>query len=318
MTSCAIHVEELTRTFTTGRRANRRTVEAVRGISLDVEAGERIAFIGPNGAGKSTSIKILTGILHPTSGRAQVLGITPWEHRKRLAARIGTLFGQRSMLWQELPARHSYRMLAAIHGIERDDAAARVDDLAALLDATDLVDSPVRTLSLGQRMRCELVACLLHRPEILFLDEPTIGLDLLAKQRFRELLVRINEQRGTTVFLTSHDIADIEVVARRAVVVNHGTVVADDAVDALRRTLLSTKLVDAGLTRPMSIGHVELPGVEIVEHSDVSLKLVVDTSRVSVRTVLDALLDGPAVGDITVTDPPLEDVIAELYQSAPA
>ncbi len=209
-------------------------------------------------------------------------------------------------------------MLAAIHGIERDDAAARVDDLAALLDATDLVDSPVRTLSLGQRMRCELVACLLHRPEILFLDEPTIGLDLLAKQRFRELLVRINEERGTTVFLTSHDIADIEQVARRAIVVNHGTIVADDAVDALRRTLLSTKLVDAGLTRPTTIGHLELPGVEIVEHTDVSLKLVVDTSQVSVRSVLDALLDGPAVGDITVTDPPLEDVIAELYQSAPA
>src|SRR5687768_16199109 len=218
----AIEVRGLTKVFRTGRRSRQRAVEAVAALDLDVAAGERLAYIGPNGAGKSTSIKILTGILHPTRGEARVLGLVPWDDRKRLAQRIGTLFGQRSLLWLELSPRQSYRMLAAIYGLSRAEERERIGELGELLGATDLIDQPVRSLSLGQRMRCELAACLLHRPEILFLDEPTIGLDLIAKQRFRELLVRLNEQHGTTIFLTSHDVADIEHVAQRAVVINHG------------------------------------------------------------------------------------------------
>jgi ABC-2 type transport system ATP-binding protein len=186
---------------------------------LHRRTGGAAAFIGPNGAGKSTSIKILTGILTPTGGEAMVLGIVPWKERRRLASRIGTLFGQRSMLWSELTPRQSYRMLAAIYNIDSATERHRVGELTHLLGATDLVDSPVRTLSLGPRMRCELTAAMLHQPEILFLDEPTIGLDLLAKQLFRELLVRVNEESNTTIFLTSHDVADIEHVARRAIVV---------------------------------------------------------------------------------------------------
>jgi len=310
----AIEVRALTKTFTTGRRRTRRTVEAVRGISFSVEPGERLAYIGPNGAGKSTSIKILTGILHPTSGDATVLGIVPWEQRKRLAARIGTLFGQRSLLWAELSSRQSYRMLAAIYGLSRDEERARVGELGELLDAADLMDQPVRTLSLGQRMRCELAAFLLHRPEVLFLDEPTIGLDLLAKQRFRELLVRINEEQGTTVFLTSHDVADIEHVAERAIVINHGTVIHDAPVAAMRRTLLATKLIEVGLDDHAPIEVPALPGVTVVERTDLALRLVVDTTTTSVRTVLDALLTGTTTTDISVVDPPLEQVIAEIYE----
>src|SRR5688572_6593943 len=238
MTTTVIATRALSKTFKT----RGRTVEAVRDISFEVERGERLAYIGPNGAGKSTSIKILTGILHPTAGEATVLGIVPWQERKRLAARIGTLFGQRSLLWLELTPRQSYRMLAAIYGLDRARERERVSELAELLEAADLFDVPVRNLSLGQRMRCELAACMLHEPEVLFLDEPTIGLDLLAKQRFRELLVRLNEERRTTIFLTSHDVADIEHVARRAIVINHGSVIYDDAVASMRRTLLATKL----------------------------------------------------------------------------
>jgi ABC-2 type transport system ATP-binding protein len=312
-TAPAIRVEHLTKTFTAGRGAKRRSVEAVRGVSFEVERGERLAFIGPNGAGKSTSIKILTGILHPTAGAASVLGITPWEERKRLASSIGALFGQRSMLWQELSSRQSYRMLAAIYGIERREEHARITELAELLDAADLIDAPVRTLSLGQRMRCELAACMLHRPAILFLDEPTIGLDLLAKQRFRELLVRLNHERDTTIFLTSHDVADIEHVADRAIVVNHGEVIADAGVDALRRTLLATKVVEATLIRPIPCDRLTLPGAIVSAQSTTALTIAVDTAETTIRTVLDALLDGPEVTDITVTDPPLEQVIAELY-----
>jgi len=307
----AIEVRRLTKVFETGRRHARRTVEAVSDLSFTIERGERVAYIGPNGAGKSTSIKILTGILHPTRGEATVLGVVPWTDRRRLAARIGTLFGQRSLLWFELTPRQSYRMLAAIYNLDRQREKSRVADLADLLEAGDLFDQPVRSLSLGQRMRCELAACMLHEPEVLFLDEPTIGLDLLAKQRFRELLVRLNVERGTTIFLTSHDVADIEHVAQRAIVINHGGVIYDDEVAAMRRALLSTKLVEVGLSSPTVLPPIG--GVSVLEHTETAVKLVVDTTVTSIRHVLDDLLDRLPVADISVVDPPLEQVIAAIY-----
>lgn len=309
----AIEVDGLTKTFTGGRRSRRRPLDAVRGLSLSVAPGERVAFIGPNGAGKSTSIKILTGILHPTSGRATVLGVVPWEDRRRLARRIGTLFGQRSQLWAELSPRQSYRMLAAVHGLTAAQAGDRIAALGELLDAGDLFDQPVRSLSLGQRMRCELAACMLHEPEVLFLDEPTIGLDLLAKQRFREVLLRLNRERGTTIFLTSHDVADIEHVAARAVVVNHGAVIYDADVATMRRTLLATKLIEV-----RSAGDVEVPagaGIVVLAHEAGRTELSVDTTVVPVRDVLDRLLADRTLSDVSVTDPPLERVIAEIYLS---
>jgi ABC-2 type transport system ATP-binding protein len=214
-------------------------------------------------------------------------------------------------LWFELTPQQSFRMLAAIHRIERTEAARRVAELAELLEASDLFDSPVRSLSLGQRMRCELAACMLHQPEILFLDEPTIGLDLLAKQLFRDLLVRLNAERGTTIFLTSHDVADVESVAARVVVVNHGSIIYDDAVATMRRTLLATKLIEIGLSERVDPPVID--GVTVVEHTPTAVKLVVDTTRRSVREVLDFLLDAWPVADISVVDPPLEDVIAEIY-----
>jgi ABC-2 type transport system ATP-binding protein len=302
-----------TRSLSKSFRSRGRTTEAVRDISIEIERGERVAYIGPNGAGKSTSIKILTGILHPTAGEAHVLGHVPWRERKQLTMRIGTLFGQRSQLWFELTPRQSFRMLAAIYRIDRDVAARRVAALGELLDADDLFDVPSRTHSLGQRMRCELAACLLHEPEIVFLDEPTIGLDLLAKQRFRELLVRLNESAGLTIFLTSHDVADIEHVARRAIVINHGSVIADADVASMRRTLLSRKLVE--LTFAEEVPAPALSGVTVLAHSGTTLELAVDTDVRSVHDVLDDVLEGRRVVDITVLDPPLEEVIAEIYQS---
>ncbi len=293
------------------RGASGRAVEAVHDLTLEVAQGERLAFIGPNGAGKSTSIKMLTGILHPTAGEARVLGFVPWRERHALAERTGTLFGQRSQLWFELSPRQSLRMLAAIYGMDRSAEKRRVEQLGELLDAADLFDVPVRDLSLGQRMRCELAACLLHEPDILFLDEPTIGLDLLAKRRFRELLVSLNEAGGTTVFLTSHDVADIEHVAQRVAVISAGRLIYDDTVPAMRRTMLSTKLVDVGLERPAT--PLALDGVSVVAQSDSDVQLSVDTARTSIRSVLGAVLDAWSVSDISVVDPPLEQVIAEIY-----
>jgi ABC-2 type transport system ATP-binding protein len=308
----AISTHELTKDFTAGRGRDRRRVRAVHDITFDVERGERLAYIGPNGAGKSTSIKMLTGVLHPTSGEATVLGLVPWAQRRELARRIGTLFGQRSQLWFELTTRQTLHLLSRIYRLDGDDARRRADELADLLDATDLIDQPVRSLSLGQRMRCELAATVLHGPEVLFLDEPTIGLDLIAKQRFREMVVRLNEEHGTTVFLTSHDVADIEHVADRVVVINHGTIIYDDQVGRMRRSLLQTKLLEVRFEEPP--GAIALDGVQVTSESDTVYGLVVDTRRSSVREVLDELLDAYAIADISVVDPPLEQVISEIYE----
>jgi ABC-2 type transport system ATP-binding protein len=316
MERAAVEAVDLARTFVTGRGRNRRTTEAVRGISLVVEAGERVAYIGPNGAGKSTSIKMLTGILHPSAGTAQVLGLVPWQERRALTARIGTLFGQRSQLWLELTPRQSFRMLGAIFGLDAATLTRRCNELGELLDAEDLFDAPVRALSLGQRMRCELAACLLHEPEILFLDEPTIGLDLLGKTALRELLVRLNEERRTTIFLTSHDVADIEHVARRVIVINHGAVIYDDEVARVRQALLATKLVTVTLDHP--VAPASLPGVTVIEQTPTTLRLAVDTTRQPVRALVDLVLEAYPVVDLSISDPPLEQVIAEIYATVQA
>jgi len=312
----AVTTNGLTKTFTSrAPRAGRTVVEAVRGITFQVERGERLAYIGPNGAGKSTSIKILTGILHPTAGDATVLGLVPWKDRRRLAKRIGVLFGQRSQLWFELTPRQSFDLLGRIYGMDREATRRRVGELAELLDAGDLFDLPVRSLSLGQRMRSELAATMLHSPEVLFLDEPTIGLDLVAKQRFRDLVVRLNQEQGTTVFLTSHDVSDIEQVARRVIVINGGTIIYDDRVSTMRRAVLATKLLEVRFEEPPSNGELDrLDGVEVVKASGTGYKLVVDTDRRSIRSILDLLLDSFRVADISVLDPPLEDVIARIYE----
>ncbi len=322
--SQAITVNGLTRMFTVGRRGTQRTIRAVDDITFSVEQGERLAFIGPNGAGKSTSIKMLTGILHPTAGRATVLGLTPWDQRTELARRIGTVFGQRSQLWSELPARASYKMLAAIYGLSDEQLRRRLDELGRRLNAQDLFDQPSRTLSLGQRMRCELAACMLHSPDLLFLDEPSIGLDLVAKQQFRQLLVEVNQELGCTIFLTSHDVADIEHVADRAIIVNHGVIIYDDSVQAMARTLLRTKQVEVSFAAPVEAtrlhtaisgaGSAAGNGIAVVEATSTSARLEVDTTAQPVGQVLHRLLKVGSVIDLNVTDPPLDQVISEIYQ----
>jgi ABC-2 type transport system ATP-binding protein len=306
-----IQAKQLTKRFDSGRGRNKRVVEAVRGIDLSIASGERVAYIGPNGAGKSTSIKMFTGILQPSGGSLYVLGLVPSQQRKQLAQRIGVLFGQRAQLWSELTAREGLRLLGAIFGVPKTELRARIEDVADLLDARDLLDQTVRTFSLGQRMRCELAASILHRPEMLFLDEPTIGLDLTAKQLFRELIARLNAELGTTILLTSHDVADIEAVAERVVIVNHGTVIYDDSVEALRNSLMAVKLID--VTFETSSDSVELHGVEVLDASPLHCSLRVDTRVRPVREVLDWVLENRPVADISLTDPPLEDVIGQIY-----
>ncbi len=241
--------------------------------------------------------------------------MVPWRDRVALTRRIGVLFGQRSQLWSELTPRQGLMMLGAVFRLERSSRPTRIAEVAELLDATALLDQPVRSLSLGQRMRCELAASLLNRPEILFLDEPTIGLDLVAKQVFRQLVSRLNEESNTTIFLTSHDVADIEAVAERVIIINHGQVVYDGSVANLRQSALSQKLVEVHFAEETKVSAG--PGVEIVASSAFSCELRVDTRVTGVGDLLADLLQQHAVVDLSVADPPLEDVIGELYASGP-
>src|SRR6266496_637222 len=243
----SVEIENLRKVFILksgwGRSRVEREVVAVDQISLSVPAGQSVAFIGPNGAGKSTTIKMLTGILHPTSGSAHVLGLTPWQERRTLVHHLGAVFGQRSQLWYHLPPRDTFELLARIYNLDRAAYLKRRDLLIERFGLASFLATPVRKLSLGQRMRAEVAASLLHAPKVLFLDEPTIGLDVIARQELRDLIREWNRDEGVTIFLTSHDAGDIEHVAERVIVINHGRVVVDDQVQAVRKQYLGTKIL---------------------------------------------------------------------------
>lgn len=284
---------------------------AVHGIDLTVREGETLAFLGPNGAGKSTTIKMLTGILHPSEGYAEVLGLCPWMQRQRLAYRIGSVFGQKSQLWYHLPPIDSFELMSRIYELPRVDFIARRDRLVGRFGLEPYLRTPVRKLSLGERMRCEIVAALLHRPSIVFLDEPTIGLDVVAKRHIRELIRELNREEGTTVFLTSHDAGDIEELCRRAIVINHGRTIFDDSVEAMKRELLRSKTIKLRLLEPGA--PFVCPGVRVKACSETELELTVDTAATSMEEVLVRLVGHYRVSDITIADPPMEDIIAYIY-----
>lgn len=228
-------------------RPRYRTVEALTGVSFSLQRGELLGFIGPNGAGKSTTIKILAGILRPDGGSVRIDGRDPFVDRERHVARIGVVFGQRTQLWWDLPVGDGFNLLGDIYRVDRDRFTRTRDELVAMLRLEKLLDQPVRQLSLGQRMRAEIAAALLHEPEILFLDEPTIGLDAPSKLAVREFVLRANREHGTTVLLTTHDMHDIEALAERVIVIGHGRVLADCAVDALRTQVAAARHADDGL-----------------------------------------------------------------------
>ncbi len=297
-----------------GIRWTSTDVKAVDGITLTIPKGQSVAFIGPNGAGKSTTIKMLTGILNPTSGEATVLGCVPWKERTKLARRIGVVFGQRSQLWYHLPPRDTFELLSKIYEIKNDVFVSRRDMLIERFQLSEFLDTPVRKLSLGQRMRAEVACSLLHGPEVIFLDEPTIGLDVIARQELRDLIREWNEENGVTVFLTSHDAGDIQHVAKRVIVINHGRVVLDDRVSRVRRQYLREKVLSVKYAdTPESI---TLEGVKTLKESGHAFKFEVDTLLVPIERVMTEIMRIGTVVDITIEDPPLEEIIAHIY-SAP-
>lgn len=291
---------------------------ALKSLDLDIDKGESLAFIGPNGAGKSTTIKILTGILHPTAGEAEVLGLVPWRDRIQLSYRIGSVFGQKSQLWLHLPATDTFELLSRVYELDRAKFKRRRDELISLFEIEEYKDVPVRKLSLGQRMRCEIAASLLHEPEILFLDEPTIGLDPVAKSSIRDLIRRANTETGVTVFLTSHDAGDIESLCRRTVIINRGTSVFDGPTNQLRRQVLKKKEIDLKLRTEISetaAKSLVREGVEVLKAKGYGLKVSVDTERVGIDQVVGGLLGQFDVEDIVIAAAPLEEIIAAIYSS---
>jgi ABC-2 type transport system ATP-binding protein len=334
-----IEAEGLTKTFRTrikpeGLRAGLasvvrptyRDVEAVKRVSFSVEEGEVLAFLGPNGAGKSTTIKMLTGILTPSGGSSRVLGLDPCRDRTKLARSIGAVFGQKSQLWFHLPPADSFRLLGAIYEIEPALLARRRAELVERFGIGPYMDVPVRKLSLGERIRCEIAASLLHAPSVLFLDEPTIGLDVVAKREIRVLLSEIAQRDKATIFLTSHDVGDIEKVCKRAIIIHHGEVVVDESMKELRHRALAKKFIGVKYAEPVRF---ELPGLAPVkvklaadamadsggEVPWTAASFEVDTRKHRLPEVIKALVEKGEVLDLTVEDEPLENIIAAVYEA---
>lgn len=289
----------------------KKQVIAVDNVGFTINKGEAVAFIGPNGAGKSTTIKMLSGILQPTGGQVSVLGFNPLVQRRQLAMKIGTVFGQRSQLVFNLPLTESFNLTAAMYQVPDDVAAQRIAKLVQQFNLADFINQPVRKLSLGQRMRAEVANALIHNPEIIFLDEPTIGLDIVAKRALRDVIKTVNREQGTTVFLTSHDVGDIEEVCERTMIVNHGKIMLDAKTADLKTDYLRTKTVsivpEGSLPKSCTVAGVAAREVEG------RLVFDIDTRSITLKKFMAALLDTQDIADITIADTPLEDIIHELY-----
>ncbi len=288
-----------------------REVHALIDVSFSLEAGELLAFIGPNGAGKSTTVKILSGILRPTSGRVEVGGLVPYQDRIRHVARIGVVFGQRSQLWWDLPVLDGFDLLADIYSVERMRYRRRCDELVAMLRLEPLLDQPVRQLSLGQRMRVEFAAALLYDPSILFLDEPTIGLDAPSKLAVREFVRRLNREQGVTVLLTTHDMHDVEALAKRVIVIGQGRLLADSPFERLRADVLSERRLYVDFAGPAP--KLEIQGVTVRRRTERSLELAFDPAEIPTPKLIAAIAIEHAVEDVHVDEPAIEEVITRFY-----
>ncbi len=287
-------------------------IKAVDSINFSVKKGEILAFIGPNGAGKSTTIKMLTSILHSDSGDIKILGLDPVKNRKQLAYKIGTVFGQKEQLWAHLTPYDNFKFFAAIYDINNNKAEKRINELNKLFEFEKFINTPVKSLSLGQRIRCEIAASIIHNPEILFLDEPTIGLDPVVKEKIRVFIKTMNKEYQTTVFLTSHDIGDIEKLCKRIIIMNNGKIVIDSTMKTLRDNYLTKKILEIKTKGAVVLGSID--GLKILKDEESTIRAEVDTTKRNISDVIKTL-DYENILDITISNVPLENIISEIYSS---
>jgi ABC-2 type transport system ATP-binding protein len=296
-----------------------REVRALDGVSFSISRGELVGYIGPNGAGKSTTVKVLSGILVPESGRVSVMGRTPWIDRIAHVRRIGVVFGQRTQLWWDLPVIESFDLLRDIYAIPPDRYRVSRDELIEVLELGNLLDTTVRQLSLGQRMRCDLAAALLHEPELLFLDEPTIGLDAVSKLAVREFIGRLNRQRGVTVILTTHDMDDIEALCRRVLVIGDGRILWDGALAELRASVTRERWLTVDLAEGAAVTTVGDRDARLIRHEGRRFCLAFDPQSTNVPELIARIARNYPVHDLFVENPPIERIVAQIYaQCAPA
>jgi ABC-2 type transport system ATP-binding protein len=316
MSEPVIVMEGLGRDFRVRDGLRRRTVTAVGALDVRIDAGEAVGYIGANGAGKSTTIKMLCGILVPTRGSATTCGLRPVADRRRLAREVGVVFGQRSQLWWDLPVRESFRILAAIHGLDAARESARTEELVERLELEEFLGTPVRQLSLGQRMRAEMAAALLHSPRLVILDEPTIGLDVLSKQRLREFLVAERRTHGTTLVLTTHDMGDVERLCDRVLLVDRGSLVWDGTLTGLSRTVGARRVLVVDLAES-SPDLLDIPETEHLgsEGGGLRQRLAFDAEHTTAARVLAAVSERVEVLDLAVEEPDVEDVVRRVYAS---
>lgn len=324
----AIEVEDLRKSFRVSRRRSGfggalrglvsredHDVQAVDGISFMIEGGEMVGYIGPNGAGKSTTIKVLTGILVPSSGRVSVAGLVPWEQRRELAGKIGVVFGQRTQLWWDLPLVESLTLLQHVYGVPAERFNANLSFFREILELDGFLDTPVRQLSLGQRMRGDLVAALLHEPPIVYLDEPTIGLDVVARARIREVLREINRERGVTVLLTTHDMDDISQLCNRMMIIDHGKLLYDGSVEAIRERygVERTLVVDLDDSEQVD-GSLALAGMTDVQHEGPRHWLRFRRDEFSAAEAISAVTSRYRIRDLTLEEPDIEGIVRRIYE----
>jgi ABC-2 type transport system ATP-binding protein len=288
-------------------------IKAVDNVNFTLERGELVGYIGANGAGKSTTIKMLTGILVPTSGHIDVMGLTPYHRRKENARRIGVVFGQRTQLWWDLPVIDSFELLKHIYEIPQNLYKQNLEFFSELLQLEPVLSTPVRKLSLGQRMRCDLTAALLHNPEILYLDEPTIGLDVVAKAQVRQFLRQVNAERQVTVILTTHDLNDVEKVCQRLIIIDSGKIIYDGGIDALKKDYGKTRMliVDLAQTYP----DIQLEGVNLTRRDGNRIWLAFDRDTVSASEVITQLAARYEIQDLTISEPEIEEIVRRIYES---
>ena len=321
-----IKVRNLTKTYTTYKRGSgfaetvksffhreKITVEAVKDVSFEIGEGQIAGILGPNGAGKSTTIKMLTGTLFPTSGDMNVMGYIPYKQRGTYVTHIGAVIGQKSQLVWDIPPLDSFNMNKAIYSLTEAEFKKVLDEFIELFDLKDIIQKPTRVLSLGERMKCEFVMAMLHQPKIVFLDEPTIGLDVIAKQRIRAFIREMN-RKGTTFILTTHDLEDVEQLAQKVIIINHGQKVFDDTLMKLRLNLGTKKIIHLQLTRPVQ--SFDLEGVKVDEkHSDLEYTLEVNLEKNSISTIIRKLSEMCEFSDISIKELPMEKIITSIYES---